>query len=120
MPLCTSFSDCVGGSPLPSGAEDKYGNLSRMVIYFLNFFYYLLNAVLIIFVLYSLTMGVYKLIFAKDEQTFEVLITHLKRAIFGAVGIVVLLGARFMLAEALTLVGIPDDENIFIGLPFTP
>lgn len=113
---CTSFSDCLPSNPLPAGAQDTFGNLSRILIFSMNLVYYLLYAFFIVYVVYNLFISIYKLIFTKDEETFEVVRKGITGSVLGAVALVLLTGGRFLLVQVLRLIGIPDAENIFLDL----
>ena len=122
-PTCTNFKDCLTTNPIDgTKAATDFTSFSSMAIFAINLVAYLANAILIIFILYSLTKGIYRLITAEDSDTFTVVKETLTQAVLAIVGLLVLWGVLFILGEVLSLMGVSDADNIYfnIGTIFQP
>lgn len=118
MAICNSFSECIGVTGMPASATTKYTSLSAILVTLLNALFYLLFAFLIVYSAYHIVVGIYKLILGKDEETMQTASSALKKSVYSVIGLIALLGARFFLATAVSMLGFSDAENPFITLPF--
>ena len=110
---CTTFSDCISYVG-PAQAEANFGTVKHLSYYAVNFLFNIFYAFLIIYIIYNFALAVYKLILGgDDEETFKVVKDAFFKALIAAVGLMFLIGARYILASALTLAGITGVNNPF-------
>lgn len=118
---CSSLADCLPDNPIEGMiAADYFATLDSTIVVVLNIILYLAYSGLVIFLAFNIVQIIYSLMFAdSDEQTtYKILKVGLLRAVYCALGLVVLLGASFFLVNMLRLVGVSDGDNIFLNLPF--
>ena len=115
---CTSFSDCVPNPLDGLPAQGNFSTLTSTTFFSVNLVLYILYAVLIVWIGYSIFKTIYVLYGAQDEaDTYEKFRTGMTNAVMAAVGIVLFVGAGVFLVQMLKLLGVPDVENIFLNIP---
>ncbi len=117
---CDSFLDCINDpivdNKLP--AENIVVDVSTTTIYVVNLSLFAFQVILFVAVVYFIFKGILSIIRADSSEAFEKFQGAITNAVFAAVGLVLLVGSRFIFVAVLRMVGIPDAENLFINLPF--
>lgn len=109
---CSSYTDCVSGGSVPAG---YYFDSLKSTLYFsINFVFYILYAFLMVYTVYNFAFAVYKLIIGNDEETFKTVKEAFYKGIIAAIGLMFLIGARFIVGQALALAGITGGANPFL------
>lgn len=116
---CSSFTECIPENPIADMAFfSNVTDLSSSLTFAVSIVFYFAYTFLGILVVYEIFQLIYNLLFAEGDNssTFKLVRIHLLRAIYTALGMVLLLGINFFLINMLRLVGFNDGQNIFIGL----
>lgn len=118
--LALAFKDIIsnpaGSSPLP--AKNIYGNLSTTLYFSINIVYVLFYSALVIFVLYNITKMIYKISASDSSESYEKFSAGLTNAVFSVLGLAILYSIRFLLSQALQMIGVANADNVYQNLPF--
>lgn len=115
---CSSFLECIGDPLAGLPASATFSDLSTTARFSINLAMYLFYALLVIWIGWSLFKTIYALYggSADESETFEKFRGALLNAVFAAVGLVILVSAPFILRTILSLLGVPNADNIFLNL----
>jgi len=114
MSCADSFIDCVGSAPIDQPAFA--GGTSNTIIFVINAALYLMNAGLIIWLVYNLVRGIYLMVKEDNQENFAVAKNAFMYSLVAAFGIILLQNANWIGTIILKTLGVPDGENVFLNL----
>ena len=111
---CDNINDCVY---VDSTLSTKFSNINSIVYFGINLVLYGLYAFLLVFIVFNIFKAITNVIKTPGEESMKHLQSGISGAVYAAIGIVVLLGIVFFIKVAFRLIGITDDNNVFINIP---
>lgn len=110
-----TFLDCVPNPIEGLTAETYFQDVPTTAIFSINLAMYIFYALLVIWIGYFLFKTIYSLYGGghDESETYEKFRNGLTNAVFAAIGLVLLVSARFFIIILLRLIGYSDPASIF-------
>jgi len=109
-----SFNDYVAQSPFPNPAFA--GGISETLTFSINAVLYLLNAGLLIWLIYNLVKGIYLMVKEDNQENFATAKKVFTYSLVAGLGIIILQNANWIGTIVLKTLGVPDAENVFLNV----